>query len=132
MSCDNFEINKENVGKNEFSINSLHYEHNVSLRSNPDNEELYINSSILIYADKDKLINLGKIDSSTIITVANLKELIANFDNKLPNIIIANLIGLLISSTRGFLLLKAEGTPLQGAILPAIDPMTFFTKNETT
>ena len=56
----------------------------------------------------------------------NLSDILKQFNDKIPNIIIANYMGVLISTTRGFFIDRIDNTPLKGAMIPIVNPMTFF------
>lgn len=126
-----FILSEENLNSDiKYSVNTLFFEQNVNIKTDVNLNSIAISLTIFIYSDINKTAQLGQISSIANFNVIELNKILIKYENKLPNILLANLIGLLISTTRGFLILKSEGTKLDGLMLPAIDPMTFFSHNK--
>ena len=131
IKLEDFILNEENLNSDiKYSVNTLSFEQNVNIKTDVNLNNIAINLTIVIYSDLNKTTELGKIHSVANFNVIDLNKIMAKYENKLPNILLANLIGLLISTTRGFMILKSEGTKLDGLMLPAIDPLIFFSNNK--
>ena len=81
--------------------------------------------TIIICSDKTQSRKIGKIVTTGIYMLKELDELLEE-KKGIPNDILTIFIGSLVSTTRGMLLIKAQGTVLEGAIIPLINPTTFF------
>lgn len=126
IKLDDFQLEKSL--KSPVDIDGLQYEFNVDFRINVVNTEVVVGLKTTIYSDLEKKNKIGSLSSHGLFILINLNEIIKQFDGKIPNIIIANYMGVLISTTRGFFIDRIEKTPLEGAVIPIINPMSFFPK----
>lgn len=104
----------------------VQFEFNLSLNINPEKELITVKLTINYFAEKKKISPLGHQSSTGKFEIKNLAESINAFKGNLPNTFLASLIGILISTSRGFLILKTKGTIMQGMLIPPINPLTFF------
>lgn len=112
---------RENIDHSQFA-----FEYSVNVRVEASSKTANIECAIKVFNDLSKTKYLGSIKSLGIFEVVNFEDVAK--DNLLPTNVLAVFTGLLISSTRGFLLLKGKGTILENAMLPIIDPNAFFKK----
>jgi|ERR1043165_9104046 hypothetical protein len=126
ITFDEFKLEKSIKSGIKFNFDQFQYEFNISIDVNKVKGELSVNLTVNIFSDLEKKNKLGYITSHGIFLVVNFNEVIIN--DKIPNVILANFIGVLISTTRGFLIVKAQGTPIEGAIIPIVTPNSFFGK----
>jgi hypothetical protein len=127
IKLDDFQIEKS-LKHSSINIDGLQYEFNIGFNINIVHLEVFVELKISIFSDLEKRNKVGSSHSHGIFTLFNLSEILKQFDGKMPNVIIASYIGLLISTTRGFLIDRIDNTPLKGAIIPIINPITFFPK----
>ncbi|UPT66903.1 MAG: hypothetical protein M0D57_21160 [Sphingobacteriales bacterium JAD_PAG50586_3] len=85
-----------------------------------------ITLSTNFFAEIEKTTKLGQITSSGTFEIYNIDQIVSMHDGKIPNIILANFIGVVLATTRGFLILKTESTIMSGVIMPIINTMSFF------
>lgn len=112
------------VGK--LDKDKVQFEFNFGIRLDIVKKSISIILDTNIYADEAKTINLGVIKSEGEFEVQNLDEILSTFENKIPNLILANFIGVLVGTTRGFLVDKSKSTILEGIFLPMIHPLNLF------
>ena len=110
--------------------NRLTFEFAINVRVEPESRQVMINSTITIYYDLTKKIYLGEIETSGAFEIANFAEI--SHSNTIPTQALALLTGVVISTTRGMLLIKAEGSIIHGALLPITDSWAFFRNNPPT
>ncbi|MEO8085459.1 MAG: hypothetical protein ABI763_01490 [Bacteroidota bacterium] len=114
-----------NLNKDSFA-----YEYGVQLLVDPPQKQIVVNCLIKIFSELDKKINLAEISSSGTFELLNLDEIVKKF-NGVPSFILPLFVGVLLSTSRGFLLLKSEGTIIEGATLPIIDTTTLFSDSSS-
>lgn len=113
--------------KNELRIkedNNMVFEIGVTNNTNLNKSSIEIIILVKIFLDKTKKIELGEVKTSNIFEVMNLKKHIRVEDKKntLPEVLLASIVGISISNTRGILIAKAAGTVLSNAVIPVINP----------
>lgn len=111
---------------NKLNKEKIQFEFNIEMNTNLIKKNIHIVLTTQLFADEEKKINLGYIKSSGDFEVLNIEDITKGFDGKVPNVIFANFIGVLLSTTRGFLILKSEGTIIEGVYMPMMNPMNFF------
>jgi hypothetical protein len=104
--------------------NSIVFEFNVGVGINETEKTVKVDLLTKIFADKEKTLLVGEMDTSGLFEIVNMKDLIKEHKT-LPHGIIVLLIGVLISTTRGFLLIKSQGTILEGSIIPIVNLDSF-------
>lgn len=104
----------------------IQFEFNVGMNVGPIKKRIRITLNINFFADVEKKTLLGSLNSLGDFEVIDLDEIIKDFDGKIPNVILANLIGVLLSTSRGFFILKSSGTILDNTMLPIINTNVFF------
>lgn len=105
---------------------NIQFEFNVGLNVNQTKKRIRVNLNVKFFADLEKKIGLGGLNSYGEFEVIDLEEIIKDFEGNIPNIILANLIGVVLSTSRGFLILKSSETVMEGAMMPIINPNVFF------
>ena len=118
-------IQKEQIGDTPFS--DFVYEVNCKNDAHIPSEMIVVETTVKVFLDKEKKIELGYLQIENIFAVKDLKSLYKESENKLelPAEFEASLIGISLSHTRAILLTKCAGTFLQYAILPIFRPMDF-------
>jgi len=114
------EEQKKNIDNKKFV-----YEFIISFNLEPNTNSIKLTSIIKIYLDQSKDLYLGEIESTGIFELENYAEIIKEH-NGLPNIIITTFGGVLISTTRGFLILKSKDTIVDGALVPLVNTNELF------
>jgi hypothetical protein len=104
----------------------IQFELNVGMNVGPIKKRIRISLNVNFFADVEKKTLLGNLNSLGDFEVNDLDEIIKDFDGKIPNIILANLIGVVLSTTRGFFILKSSGTIMENTMLPIINTNVFF------
>lgn len=104
----------------------IQFEFNVGMNVGPIKKRIRINLNINFYTDVEKKILIGSLNSFGDFEVIDLDEIIKDFEGKIPNLILANLIGVVLSTSRGFFILKSSGTIMENAMLPIINTNVFF------
>ena len=106
----------------------VQFEFNAGTNLDVSNKKIHIDLKTIFFAEKEKKTVLGNLHSTGDFEALNLAEIINDFEGKLPNVVLANLIGVVLSTSRGFLILKSVGTLMEGIIMPMINPNLFFAK----
>ena len=106
----------------------VQFEFNVNIHIDALNETIRIELNTIFYAEEEKKTVLGNLSSSGDFKALNIAEIIKDFKGKFPNVVLASLIGVVLSTSRGFLILKSVGTIMEGIIMPIINPNIFFPK----
>jgi hypothetical protein len=104
----------------------IQFEFNLGMNVGPIKKRIRINLNVNFYADIEKKILLGSLNSFGDFEVIDLDEILKDFEGKIPNVILANLIGVLLSTSRGFFILKSSGTIMENAMMPIINTNVFF------
>lgn len=131
ITCDSFDLEK--VSKKviqAIELDQVNFDLKVNFKPDSISQELHINSIIEIYSDSSKSNYLGKMTTTGVFTILNFDEIVKPLNGKFPATVVAMFIGILLSTTRGFLILKTEGTYLEGCILPIINPTSFFAESK--
>lgn len=125
------EFIKEEQKLNE-PFNNFVFEVNCKNNAHIPGDIIIIETTIKIFLDIDKKIELGSLQLENIYGVKGLKNFYNESENilNLPEEFEASLIGISLSHTRAILLTKCAGTFLQYAILPIFRPMDFLNKKE--
>jgi hypothetical protein len=127
ISLINFKVfHKKNVKVNK---NDFAFEFNIKIKLSPSIKSIEIDSSINIFSDQTKDLLLADIASVGKFEILNYEEIIKEYKG-MPNPIISVFIGVLISTTRGFLILKSKDTLIDGALIPLSNPNSFFANKE--
>lgn len=118
----------EKLKKKGLNKDNIQFEFNLGVHVNPSKKLIRIDLNTNFYADPEKSILLGDLSSSGEFEIFNLEDILKDFEGKIPNVIVANLIGIVVSTTRGFFILKTIGTVLDGVMMPIINTDIFFPK----
>lgn len=107
--------------KAKLDSNQFAFEFNVSADIDSKNKLIKLVSVIKIYSDSSKKLFLGEIESKGSFLLENYNDLKRESDGAIANVVVSTFIGVILSTTRGFLILKSKGTIIDGSILPLID-----------
>lgn len=101
----------------------------VNLNLDLDSKNLSVKILCKFAYDEVREVELGNISSLTTFSIEDLDKFRTKNETisliQLPDVLMANFIGLAISSTRGMLATITKGTPLESAILPIQNPLYF-------
>lgn len=111
------------------SKDRLSFNFNISYSSFVDSDKKVIGYDVLvgIYTEKELLNKVSELASRIEYTVINFDDLIKinNGQLVLPDALLIMLMSISLSTTRGILAAKLEGSALDGVNLPIIDPKSF-------
>lgn len=106
----------------------VNYNFDINLEHSVDviNKNLIVNTSISILKEDDE--KLGSFRSLCIFHIENLESFVVKKTKQidLPKDFITTLNSISISTTRGLLFSNFRGTILHSAILPIVDPSSFY------
>jgi hypothetical protein len=105
------------------------FENKVNMRIEPALKNLFLQYTLDIFMDETKSQKLGEISAIGEFDLINLDDFRKDELLKLPNELLAMYIGIMIATVRGMLVVKAQGTHLEEAYVPILNPMEFFNKN---
>ncbi len=88
-------------------------------------------SNIKIYLDQSKQTYLGDMESTGVFEIENINDIIKEHQGAIPTVILAMFGGILLSTTRGFLLLKSKDTIVDGALLPIVNIQELFNPSQS-
>lgn len=114
------------VGK--FDKDKVQFEFNIGIRVDVVKKTITISLNTQLFSDDQKSIKLGFINSEGEFEILNLDEILSAFDHKLPNMILANYTGIVIGTTRGFLITISKDTLMEGIFMPMINPLSLFSQ----
>jgi hypothetical protein len=98
-------------------------------RFNMEQELIFVLCDITTFTSDNSDLKLGRIKSSCIFNVKDLKNYITDGNQvKLPEEFVNTINTISVSTTRGLMFSLFKGTFLHGAILPVIDPAQYKTK----
>lgn len=111
------------------SVNPLEFAFRYEVNVKPDQSlnGFQIKCKTLIFSNPDENFHLGTIETYGEFVVSNLKQVLEHFNGNTPTDLLALFTGVVISSTRGMLIIKSQNTILEGVIIPMMDPKVFFT-----
>lgn len=121
------EIISEEIEKN-LNPDRYSFEQNVNLTLLPAVNLLEINYSTIVFSDEQKNKKLGEITAIGEFEIMNLDELKNGENAVVPTELLAMYVGIMIATVRGMLIVKSNGTILEKAIIPILNPMNFFNK----
>ena len=101
------------------------FEFTINFNIDPNTKLITLDLLTKVFADKSKETFLAKMESQGIFEVINL-DIIIDEHNGVPNMILVNFAGVMVSTTRGFMILESKGTIINGAVMPFVDPNSFF------
>jgi hypothetical protein len=80
-----------------------------------------IDLTLNLYSSGSKELKLGSIKTTGDFEIPDFDNIVVNDSVQIPENLLAAMIGAVVSTTRGFLILKSEGTILQGVVIPFIN-----------
>jgi hypothetical protein len=114
-----------------FDKDKIQLEFNVGMNLDTMKKTIAISLNTNFFAEEERKNNVGHINTKSTFELANIDDIIAKTEGKLPNTILASLIGVTLSTTRGVFLIKSEKTFMDGAMIPMMNPMSFFSTPPT-
>lgn len=109
-----------------FDKAKVQFEFNAGINVDLAKKQITISLNTNFFAEEDKKNNIGHINTKGVFEVSNIEEVVSKTQGKLPNVVFATLIGVALSTTRGYFLLKSEKTFMEGTMIPIMNPMSFF------
>lgn len=133
LTLDEFTVAKKLPSKFlDIGLNKEHvtFEFSFNIKITPLKDLIIVDLKIIIFAEKEKETLLGQQRSTGKFEVKNLPKVLDTLKGKLPNLFLANIIGLVLSTSRGFFILKSKQTILQGIMIPILNPLAFFPEKQ--
>lgn len=122
MKLVNFSIENLNEDtKKSLDKDRIVFEYGIDLSVDQIGKKVTSTNHINIFNDFEKSILLGNISVAGEFSVINLDEIIKNFNNKIPLTFLSLFPNIVLSTARGILLAKTEGTFLEGVLIPIVD-----------
>lgn len=106
-------------------INKVNFQLSVDTELNNSEKKVSLTSTVEIYNNESHSELLGTIRTKGEVIIENFEEVTVE-KTRIPIQIMASLVGIQISTTRGMLKLLSKGTVFEQAIIPIINPMAFF------
>jgi hypothetical protein len=104
------------------------FENNVNFSIEPALKQLTFQYTARIYSNEQLSKKLGEIQTFAEFELLNMDDFKSEDQISLPEELLAMFIGIVLSSTRGMLVVKSAGTHLENAYIPVMNPMDFFKK----
>lgn len=118
----------ESMSKKKINIESLIYDSAVNIKIHQKDKKVSIKYICTLFTEKEKLNEVCSIMSSSEFQLVNMDEII-NSNGGVPKQVLSLFLSIIIGATRGFLIMRVKGTSIEGAIIPLIDPNSFFPKS---
>jgi hypothetical protein len=103
--------------------NPLTYEFKVTFQPNPSAKTLLINIITKVFTEETKQTQVGEIEAEGLFSLENMEDILTQFSGNMPIGVYATFLGVLLSTVRGIILVKSEGTIIEGNLIPIINPM---------
>lgn len=123
-----FKAEEKAKSATEYDPDKINFNLGVNINVDPGSKLITIMFPVQIFSDETHSELLGSIHTKGEFIIKNFDELFEEHGKKLPMNIIASLVGVLLSSTRGMLILLSKGTVFEKAIIPIINPVVFFSQ----
>lgn len=131
ISLTNFKVSVIDAKeKNKLSPNNFVYEYSLKFQVESKISSVIVNSIVKIYSNATKELFLAEIETSGVFEIENFEEVTEHQKGLIPNAILSMFGGVLLSTTRGFLIMRSEETIVKGAVLPMINVNSFFNQPE--
>jgi len=104
------------------------FEHNVNFTIEPALKQLTVIYTTRIYSNEQLKRKIGEIQAFAEFELINMDDFKTDNQISIPEELLAMFIGIILSSVRGMLVVKAAGTFLENAYIPVMNPMDFFKK----
>jgi hypothetical protein len=102
-------------------VKSVAFDHTITFKIESTSKHFIVDTNTKFYNNKSKSITLGHINSKGKYEIVNLTEVLTLFSGKVPQNVNVLFIDTQLSTVRGFFILKAKGTYLEGAIIPMVN-----------
>ncbi|GCC51749.1 hypothetical protein SanaruYs_19780 [Chryseotalea sanaruensis] len=106
-------------------LNKINFQLSVDSQINQAEKKVILISSVEIFSNEAHTELLGTIRTKGEVVIENFNEVVVD-KTRLPIQLMASLMGIQISTTRGMLKLLSKGTVFEQAIIPIVNPMAFF------
>lgn len=133
LTLDEFEVEGElpskflDIGLDKEQVT---FEFTFNIKVIPLQNSFSIELKICFFAEKEKKTKLGQQKSTGTFEVRNLASTLDALKGKLPNQFVASLIGIVLSTSRGFFILNSKQTIMKGMMIPVLDPKAFFPEKQ--
>ncbi len=107
-------------------INNFAFEYNSNMEINPTDRIVRVLNTIKVFNDLNKTLQLGNISVVGEFEFQNMNEILKLFNGQFPIGVLSLFTNTILSTTRGILLMKSEGTIIEGAMLPLIDSSAMY------
>lgn len=130
ISIMGFNVNSEKMALTESDLTRFDFNMEIGFGVVPAEKEVRFIFSFSVHPYQKKDIEVGKLTIEVIFFIVNMESIMqANKKKiKLPDMFLASLIGIVISTARGVWVSKVAGTSLDSAILPVLNPSEFLKK----
>lgn len=110
------------------SINKdkINFEFNIAFKVDAAKKTLELTLITKFFFDNTKTLNIGELKTIGLFEIQNMEDILTGNNGSLPILVLAMFAGVLLSTSRGFLILKSKGTFMEGSIFPIIDATRFF------
>lgn len=126
-----FNVEERSVDAKEVHSNKINFEVNIDIQIADALKKIVLICSVQIFSDEKKKDLLGTIRTKGEYIIENFQE-VKTEGNGIPIQIMASLVGIQVSTTRGMLKLLSKGTVFEQSIIPIINPMAFFAPKDKT
>jgi hypothetical protein len=134
----NMSFRIKNISTKEFSIRNIvlddtldkeQFPFQISLGTqiDPQNKSISVDTFVNVFTDLDNKNKICGLTTRLVYEVENLQSLVIveNDNIKIPEVLMTTLISIAISTTRGILTAKTEGTLLHDVFMPVVNPSSF-------
>lgn len=129
-----FKVEEKIKSPGEYSSDKINFKLGTNLDVDPARHRVTVDFFADVFSDESLSEKLGSIQTKGEYSIKNFDEVMEKNGNSFPTNILAALVGVSLSTTRGMLILLSKGTVFDSAIIPIVNPMIFFQpqKPETT
>jgi hypothetical protein len=100
----------------------LFYEFNILHQLNTTEKIIGLIIITKVFSDETKQHQVGEIQVEGLFGLENMDEIFKQFSG-IPEGVFATFLGILLSTIRGVILVKSEGTVMEGNFFPIVNPM---------
>ncbi len=110
-----------------FDKSKLQFGIGVGVRFDPPKHEVSIDTMVDIFCDEQRTSKISESITRVKFGIENFDEVFTVKENQIsaPDAVMNTLVSMAVSSTRGMLAAKTEGSILSGVYLPPVDPSSF-------
>ncbi len=110
-----------------FDKSKLQFGIGVGVRFDPPRREVIVDTAVDIFCDEQRTRKISESITRVTFAIENFDEVFKVKENQIsaPDAVMKTLVSMAVSSTRGILAAKTEGSILNGVYLPPVDPSSF-------